>query len=430
MALAPWGGATLRTGLLAAVSLLAAGCADGSATGPRSGAVPPGTDSAADAPTQVAAAESFNQWLAALKAEALEQGIRRRTVDQALSGIHLVARVLELDSSQPEFVRPIWAYLDSAVADGRIREGRQRLGANQALLARVSAEYGVPPEIIVAFWGVESDFGVDVGSFKVVDVLATLAFQSRRKAFFRGELLAALRILDQGDIEPERMRGSWAGAMGQTQFIPTIFLQHAVDYDGDGRRDIWGSLPDLFASTAHFVRGIGWRKGERWGEEVRLPADFPWDQAELTIKKPLAEWRRLGVRGLDGQAPEGGDQDEASILLPGGARGPAILVRENFRVIMRYNPAISYALAVALLSDRLAGRPGLSAAWPRTEQALNRKEALELQQHLARLGFSQATPDGLIGPATRTALRAFQKGAGLIPDGFATKALLERLRQS
>jgi lytic murein transglycosylase len=284
----------------------------------------------------------------------------------------------------------------------------------------------VPAEILVAFWGVESDYGHDFGTWSVIDALTTLAYKSRRPAFFRGELLAALRILDNGDIPPEQLRGSWAGAMGQTQFIPTIFLKHAVDYDRDGRRDIWTSLPDVFASTAHFIVGIGWRPGESWGEEVRLPADFPWDQAELTVQKPIAEWAQLGVQPIRGGALA--DGGTASILAPAGHTGPAFLVRENFRVIMRYNPSTSYALAVALLADRMAGRPGIAAGWPRQEPALNRSERVELQERLAGLGFNPGSTDALVGPTTRGAIRGFQKSIGEIPDGFPTKALLDRLR--
>ena len=415
-----WGARLAGAGL---ALLLLAGC---SSSG---GATPPGAP-APDAPGGEAVAArslSLPEWLAEVRAEAVRQGIRGGTVDSAFAHVHLLDRVLELDSAQPEFSRQVWSYLDSAVSDDRVSAGKARIAASRELLAKVSAEYGVPAEILVAFWGVESDYGHDYGNWSVIDALTTLAYKSRRPAFFRGELLAALRILDNGDISLEQLRGSWAGAMGQTQFIPTIFLKHAVDYDGDGKRDIWNSLPDVFASTAHFVKiGNGWRSGESWGEEVRVPADFPWDQAEYTIQKPVSEWLALGVRSASG-APLA-DYGSAAILAPGGHTGPVFLLRENFRAIMRYNPSTSYALAVALLADRMAGRGHVLAPWPREEEALSRSERIELQERLVVLGLASGKADALIGPNTRTAIRAFQKTLGEVPDGFATKRLLEKLR--
>ena len=384
--------------------------------------------SAAAGVAPVQPAVSFADWLKALRAEALGQGIRPQTFDRAFANVKLSDRVVELDSSQPEFNRQPWQYLDSAVNDRRVQNGRQRIQDNGALLRRVSQRSGVPAEILVAFWGVETDFGNHTGGFSVVDALTTLAYEGRRASYFRAELLAALRILDSGDIPAEKMSGSWAGAMGQTQFMPTIFLKHATDEDGDGRRDIWGSLPDVFASTAKFVQANGWRAGERWGEEVTLPAGFPYEQAEYNITKPMSEWRRLGVRPVNGGDLAG--EEPAAILMLAGAQGPAFLVRENFRAIMKYNPSTSYALAVALLSDRLAGRAGVQGSWPRHEPALSRGERVELQERLAALGMEPGTADGIVGANTRNAVRRFQQSIGAVPDGFATKSLLERLRQS
>ena len=407
----------------AGLALLLAACASSG------GATPPGT-AAPDAPggePVAARLQSLPEWLADVRAEAVRLGIHGSTVDTAFAHVRILDRVLELDSTQPEFSRQVWSYLDSAVSDDRVQQGKARIAASRDLLAKVSAEYGVPAELIVAFWGVESDYGHDYGSWPVIDALATLAYKSRRPAFFRNELMAALRILDNGDIPLEQLKGSWAGAMGQTQFIPTIFLKHAVDYDGDGRRDIWNSLPDVFASTAHFVKiGNGWRPGESWGEEVRVPADFPWDQAEYTIQKPMSEWLALGVKSVSG-APLA-DTGAAAILAPGGHTGPVFLLRENFRAIMRYNPSTSYSLAVALLADRMAGKGRIVAPWPREEEALSRSERVELQERLAALGLASGKADALIGPNTRTALRAFQKSLGEVPDGFATKRLLGKLR--
>ena len=409
--------------LLAA--LILAGCQTSNATPVTATGTP---SAAAVAAPMAQPPQSFEEWLAGLRTEALAQGIRPATFDRAFARVQLRDRVTELDNSQPEFARQPWQYLDSAVNENRVRNGRERIQQNGALLKRVSQRSGVPAEILVAFWGIETDFGRETGGFPVVDALTTLAYNGRRAAYFRTELLAALKILDSGDIAPERMSGSWAGAMGMTQFMPTIFLKHAIDEDGDGRRDIWGSLPDVFGSTAKFVLANGWRTGERWGEEVTLPADFPYDQAELNVSKPVSEWRRLGVRPLGGADLDG--DGNASVLTLAGASGPAFLVRENFRAIMKYNPSTSYALAVALLADRMTGRPGVQGSWPRHEPALSKDERMELQQRLATLGFEPGTADGIVGANTRNAVRRFQKSIGAVPDGFATKTLLERLRQS
>lgn len=395
----------------------------------QSGPIAASTSAVADRATATpASALSFEDWRTAFRAEALAAGIRAATFDRAFAGVRLSERVVELDRSQPEFARQVWQYLDSAVSDKRVQDGRAKLQANRAVLDRVSRRSGVPMEVLVAFWGIETDYGASTGGFPVVNALVTLAYEGRRAAYFRQELLAALRILDTGDIAFDRMSGSWAGAMGQTQFMPTIFLKHAVDEDGDGHRDIWGSLPDVFASTAAFVRANGWRSGEPWGGEVRLPEGFPYDQAEVTISKPIAEWARLGVRSMDG-APVAGD-GEASVLILAGHSGPAFLVRANFRAIMLYNPSTSYALAVAVLSDRIAGRPGIRGAWPRQERALSQAERMELQQRLTDLGHAPGSVDGIIGANTRSALRRFQAAAGMLPDGFATVSVLEQLRSA
>lgn len=399
-----------------------------SAASAEAGTASTSSSTAAVAIPAVKPAISFADWLKGLRAEALGQGIRPQTFDRAFATVKLSDKVIQLDNTQPEFNRQPWQYLDSAVSDRRVADARQKMQQNAALLRRVSDQYGVPPEILVAFWGVETDFGAFTGGFSVIDALTTLAYEGRRASYFRTELLAALKILDSGDIAPDRMTGSWAGAMGQTQFMPTIFLKHATDADGDHRRDIWNSLPDVFASTAKFVLANGWKTGEPWGQEVALPANFPYDQAELTITKPVSDWARMGVRPLGGR-PLAGD-DPAAILVLAGHRGPAFLVRANFRAIMRYNPSTSYALAVALLADRMAGRPGIQGTWPREEQPLNRDERVELQQRLASLGMEPGTPDGIVGANTRNAVRRFQASVGAVPDGFATKSLLDRLRKT
>jgi len=412
------------------VTLLLAGCQSTGASAPPSAETGLSTATVATAVRAAPQpAQSFPDWLRALRTEALAQGIRAQTFDRAFQRVKLSDRVVELDSSQPEFTRQVWQYLDSAVNEKRVQAGRQKLQQHAALLNRITQRSGVPAEILVAFWGVETDFGNSTGGFSVIDALTTLAYEGRRASYFRTELLAALRILDSGDIAPDRMSGSWAGAMGQTQFMPTIFLKHAVDEDGDGHRDIWNSMPDVLASTAKFVLANGWRSGEPWGQEVRLPAGFPYEQAELSVVKPLSEWRRMGVLAAGGETL-GGGEEPASIIVLAGHQGPAFLVRENFRAIMRYNPSTSYALAVALLADRMAGRASVLGSWPRQELALTKDERMELQQRLTTLGMEPGTPDGIVGANTRNAVRRFQSSVGAVPDGFATKSLLDRLRQS
>lgn len=411
---------------LAVLSLALAAC-QGSGAPPvsASGSQPNATVAATSQPAQPA--QSFDDWLKGLRREALANGVSARTFDRAFANVQLSTRVVELDRSQPEFTRQPWQYLDSMVSEDRIKRGRQRWQENAALFDRISQRSGIPAEILIAHWGAESAYGQSTGGFTVVNALTSLAYDGRRSAYFRTELLAALTILERGDIALERMTGSWAGAMGQTQFMPTIFQKFAVDEDGDGRRDIWGSLPDVFASTAKFVQANGWRPGERWGEEVKLPSGFPYDQAEYAITKPMAEWRQLGVTGLDGKAPAG--DGRAAILVLGGHQGPAFLVRENFRAIMKYNPSTSYALAIGLLADRLAGRPGIRSDWPRHEEPLSRTERIELQEGLTARGFNPGVADGVIGANSRTALRGFQAQVGMVPDGFPTKAVLERMRR-
>lgn len=371
--------------------------------------------------------ESFAQWLDEFTAYAQRQGIASATLESALSDLAYQPRIIELDRYQPEFTRAIWTYLDSAVSDTRIENGREKLAAHRASAERAEMRYGVPPAILTAIWGVESNYGSNFGSFRTLEALATLGYEGRRHEFAREQLLAALRIIEQGDIAPEEMRGSWAGAMGHTQFIPTSFLAYAVDGDGDGRRDIWGSIDDVMASTAHYLEANGWRRGERWGMEVQLPADFDYALTGLATRDASAEWRARGVRSASGEPLA--SLEGASVIAPAGARGPAFLVGHNFRVIMRYNNATSYALAVALLADRIDGQPGVAAEWPRDLEPLSRSQTRELQQALNRLGFDAGTPDGIMGPNTRSALRLWQRDRGETPDGFASVELLERLQR-
>lgn len=364
---------------------------------------------------------SFNQWLSDFRRYAANQGISEATLAKALDGVRYRERVIELDRYQPEFVRPIWQYLDSAVSSTRIANGREKYAQHRDTAQQMQQRYGVPAEIIVAIWGVESNYGSNFGDFSTLESLATLAYDGRRRDFARGELLAALRIIDQGDIAADEMRGSWAGAMGHTQFIPSSFEAYAVDGDNDGRRDIWGSIPDVMASTANYLARAGWQAGQPWGAEVVLPDTFDYSQTE---RLSSAQWAAQDVRAVSGDLPA---FDSAAVIVPAGASGPAFIVGPNFRAILRYNNATSYALAVATLADAIAGRQGITQSWPTHEAPLTRDDVRTLQQRLNNAGYSVGTADGIMGPNTQAGVRAFQRDQGLVPDGFATQSLLERL---
>ena len=367
--------------------------------------------------------ESFSQWRDAFRRYAKGQGISEATLREAFDQVRYRERIIELDRYQPEFVRPIWEYLDTAVSSTRINNGQDRLAEHRRTAEQMEQRYGVPAEIIVAIWGIESNYGSNFGDFSTLEALATLAFDGRRQQFAREELLAALRIIQQGDIAAEQMRGSWAGAMGHTQFIPTSFEAYAVDGDGDNRRDIWQSIPDVMASTANYLDRAGWQPGQPWGVEVNLPADYDYAQ---TGRRDSQAWAEQGVEAVSGELPR---FDSADVIVPAGADGPAFLVGPNFRAILRYNNATSYALAVATLSDAIAGRDGIQQGWPREEAPLTRDDVQALQRYLNQAGYDVGGADGIMGPNTRQGLRAFQRAEGLTPDGFATQSLLERLRQ-
>jgi membrane-bound lytic murein transglycosylase B len=372
-------------------------------------------------------ARSFSQWREAFALRATAAGIAPATVQMALAQATYLPEVIALDRRQAEFTRAIWDYLDSAVSDSRVAAGRREAAARAGLLARIEAAHGVAPEVVLAIWGMETAFGTNRGATPVISALATLAHEGRRGPFFEAELLAALRILQAGETTPARMIGSWAGAMGHTQFMPSSYLQSAVDFDGDGRRDVWGADPtDALASAAAYLRRFGWQSGAPWGVEVRLPAGFDHRSASRSQRRTVGDWAAAGVRLANGGALP--DHGPGAVLLPAGAAGPAFLVFSNFEVLARYNNATAYVLGVGLLSDRIAGRPGIAAGWPRAERLLTASETRELQRRLTALGHDTGGIDGRIGPATTEAVRAFQAAQGLTPDGFATMRLLERLR--
>jgi len=425
--------------LVAACALTVALPASAAETpGPSNAAPAPGTSASApttagSAPTDrsteptVALQLAFVRWVADFRAGAKAAGITEATLAAAFDGAQYLPRVVELDRAQPEFTRTVWDYLDSAVSPTRVARGQDMLQQMRAPADAAAARYGVPPGVLVAIWGIESNFGDHTGNLPTIDALATLGFDGRRESWARGQLLAALKILQSGDITRAGMLGSWAGAMGQTQLLPSNFLAYAVDADGDGRRNIWSSVADAMASTANFLARAGWRAGEAWGVEVRVPPGFDVSRADPQVRQASASWAADGVKTVDGSVLP--DFAESTIVLPAGARGPAFLAGPNFRAILRYNNAVSYALAVGLLAQRITGGPGVLAAWPRDLQALSRSQLLALQSALAARGFDNGTPDGVMGPATRDALRRYQRSVGLPADGFPTAELLQRLQQ-
>jgi membrane-bound lytic murein transglycosylase B len=299
-----------------------------------------------------AADVDFASWLRGLRGDALASGVRAATLDAALANVQPIPRIIELDRKQPEFTATFDQYLSRTVGEARIAEGKARLRERRALLDEVAAKYQVQPRFIVALWGMETDFGRQTGGYPVVHALATLAYDGRRAGFFRNELMQALKILDDGHINLTSMTGSWAGAMGQNQFMPSSFTRFAVDHDGDGRRNIWTSLPDVFASTANYLRQSGWRDDLTWGREVLLPPGFDIKLADLEVKKPIAEWQRLGVRRTDG-GPLPPRDVVASIVIPAKSAQPAFLVYDNYRALMRWNKSLFFATAVGMLSDRI-----------------------------------------------------------------------------
>ena len=370
--------------------------------------------------------QRFAQWVANFRESARAAGINDATLHAALDTVQLRHQAVQADRAQPEFTRTFWDYLDAVVSPKRIETGQQKLSDFRAEADAATTRYGVPGNVLMAVWGIESNFGGNYGDVPVIDALATLGFEGRREAWARGELMTALKILQSGDIPADRMIGSWAGAMGQTQFMPSSYLAYAVDADGDGRRDIWGSMADVLSSTANFLARSGWQADEPWGLEVQLPAGFDPARADPAVRQASAQWAAEGVRTVgDATLPALAD---AAILQPAGARGPAFLVGRNYRAILRYNNSNSYALTVGLLAQRIGGGPGVQATWPRDLRALTVGEMKALQTALSRRGFDGGPPDGQMGPATRHGLRQFQRSLGQPADGYPTAELLQQLQ--
>jgi lytic murein transglycosylase len=375
----------------------------------------------------IASAVGFPACLARLRGDALKHGVSAATFDSHAARLQPDPSVLDLLDAQPEFVTPIWDYLAALVDDERVTDGYLMLARWNAVLRQIEERYGVDPVTIVAVWGVESDYGRSLGGRPLLVSLATLSCMGRRQVFFRNEFLTLLKIIDEGHVEPTRLAGSWAGAFGQTQFMPSAYMRVAVDFDGDGRRDLVGSASDALASTANFLHEGGWRGGEVWGYEVSLPAGFDVSLAGRRNKRPIAAWAARGVKLADG-APLPVDGPESGLILPAGGKGPAFLVGKNFDVICGYNPAESYALAIVHLADRLRGGGAFLTSWPTDDPGLSRADRRELQQTLVLRGYDVGAIDGIIGARTREAIRAEQAVLGLEVDGRAGRRLLEALR--
>jgi lytic murein transglycosylase len=374
------------------------------------------------APHRAAASPAFQAFVEGLWPDAQARGVSRATFDNALRGVVPDPKIGATTGKQSEFVRPVWHYIAGATAPGTVAKGQAAARQWAPVLAGVERTYGVPSSVVLALWGLESGYGASTGGVYTIRALATLAFAGNRRELFRQELLAALQILEQDHIARDAMLGSWAGAMGQTQFMPSSYLKFAVDGDGDGRRDIWTSVPDALASTANFMQQKGWDPSLPWGFEVVLPEGFDW----RTVSAGFPHWASLGVRRADGRAMP--TRGEGALFLPAGVKGPALLITANFEVIRAYNTSDAYALGVGFLSDRIAGLGPLRASWPVSDPILTLAERAEVQKRLAALALYDGATDGKVGPRSRDSVRRFQLSRGLVADGYMSPAVLEALR--
>lgn len=369
---------------------------------------------------------SFDLWKQQFKRKAQNSGVSATVLQQFMQTAVPYERAVQSDRSQSEFKKFLWDYLSSAVSASRVSNGQKAFAQNQTLLNDIAEKTGVSPQIITAIWGMETSYGGYTGKVPIVSALATLAYDGRRKAFFEGELLALLKLIDRGDVPNIDVLGSWAGGMGQTQFIPTTYSRYAVDFNGDGRRNLW-QKPDALASAAYYLQKMGWRAGYRWGREVSLPAGFNYFLANHRKQwKPLSAWRGLGVTNAYGQ-PLPDASVPARLFVPAGQFGPKFLLYKNFDVIKRYNNSDAYALGVSLLADRIAGKPGLVTPWPTNAKKLTKNDIKLVQTALNAYGFKAGKVDGIFGNGTRRALQAYQSANGKVADGFLSVELYRQL---
>ena len=369
---------------------------------------------------------AFALWIEDFKKQALASGLSEKTLTEAFADVKLNPKVLKADAFQPEFSKPIWSYLDGAASPYRIKKGKEALETHKDLFAELQEKYEVQSRFIVAIWGLETSFGAITGDYSVIEALATLAFHGRRAKFGRIQLMAALEIIEAGDKSAAGLTGSWAGAMGHGQFIPTTYLAYAIDHDGDGKRDIWDNQGDAFASISNYLAQSGWQSGQDWGREVKLPEGFDFALADRRTLHTMKEWRAAGLAFMDEEPVPDVDRS-ASVIVPAGHKGPAFLIFENFRAVLRYNNSTAYALAIGLIADQAAGGPAVQKEWPRDLKPLSKTDRKELQTLLTKRGISTGGVDGIIGGKTRSAIRTFQTQNGMIADGFATTELLDHL---
>lgn len=369
--------------------------------------------------------QDFSDWLALFKQEAQALDISDATIESTLKNAQYLPSVIRFDRAQPEFISPFLSYIEKRVTPNRIAIGRSKLVEHEVLLNQVEAQYGVTKQVLVAFWGLETHYGAHKGNYGLPSALVTLAYEGRRADFFRGQLLDAMRIVDAGHNKVAGMRGSWAGAMGHMQFMPSTLLKHGVDADADGRINIWTSLPDAFASAANYLSKAGWRKDEPAAIEVKLPADFDYAQAQLLNRKAVADWVKLGVFSMDDSALPA--LDGAAIVLPQGWQGPAFMVFANFNVIMDWNRSVNYALSVVHLANQLNGDKPIVAGMEAENEALTFSQMWALQSRLNELGFESGAPDGFPGLKTQAAIRQYQATKNLPQDGYASPSLYARL---
>jgi len=370
----------------------------------------------------------FQIWLTGFKKHALESGISQQTLKSAFRNVHLNHKVLESDRRQPEFTSTFFEYFNRAVSQSRVIKGTQNHKKYKALLDDVTRKYGIPSRVITSFWGMETNYGRFTGSIPIIESLATLSYDPRRSEFFSKQLLNALQIIDQGHVQPKQMKGSWAGAMGQVQFMPSNYLKYSVDGDGDGKINLWDSLPDAFHSAGNFLQQLGWKTGETWGREVSLPKNFNYALADGKTTRKLHQWAALGIKQANGSTLPKSDELLAKLILPSDYRGPAFLVYPNFQVIKRWNNSNNYALAVGSLADRIIGKPPLSKSQPRDDKGLSREEMTTIQTNLNLLGYTAGKPDGVSGSRTRNAVRQFQIDHNHPADGAPSYRMLELIQ--
>jgi lytic murein transglycosylase len=383
------------------------------------------TSGAANAAAPCRTTGSYESWLATFEREAVADGVSQRTISAATPYLTYDQRIVNIDRGQRVFTQTFLEFSDRMAAAYRIQTGAAKIKTLASVFSRIDQQYGVPAPVIVAFWALESDFGANMGKEKTLSALASLAYDCRRADRFREQLLAALKLIERGDLVPEEMVGSWAGELGQTQMIPSIYYQYAVDYDGDGKRNLLRSAPDVLASTANYLLGLGWKRGEPWLTEVRVPANLPWDQADLTIQLPRSKWAAFGVTLADGH-PLPADTTPASLLLPMGRLGPAFLAYANFQIYLQWNNSLVYSTTAGYLATRIAGAPALHRG--SAPPALSFTDAKELQTLLAHAGYDVGTIDGFLGLKTRQAVKAVQIKYGMPADSYPTAELLARLR--